>query len=294
MIRRTNDFIKVTNVKVFAYHGVLPEEQKNGQEFFLNAKVYVNTKKASQTDALEHTVNYDEMTSIMHDSFRENVYQLIEAAGEHVIQSVMHYYPNIEAMELEVRKPNAPVRLQPEDVSVTLYREWHRVYVSFGSNYENDEVGYINDTYEILKANDFFRGIKPSELVRTKPYGPVAQADFVNGCFEMDTLFEPEELMEYFRGIEDGFERDRSIKWGPRPIDLDVLFYDDIVYHSNIVNIPHMDMQNRMFVLLPLSELCPGMRHPLIGKTVVQMKAELEEKGGMEDILGEVDWVIWS
>lgn len=294
MTKRTNDFIKVTNLKVFAYHGVLPEEREKGQEFFLNAKVYVNTKKASKSDDLENTVNYDELASILHDSFRENIYKLIESAAEHVIQSVMHYYKNVEAVELEVRKPHAPMRLQPEDVSVTLYREWHKVYVAFGSNYEGDEVGYINETYEILRENDSFRFVKPSDLVRTKPYGPVEQPSFVNGCLEVDTLMEPEELMEYFRGIEDGFERDRSIKWGPRPIDLDILFYDDVVYHSNMVNIPHMDMQNRMFVLLPLAELCPGMRHPVLGKTVEQMKQELEEKGGMDEIIESVEWDRWS
>lgn len=294
MTRRTNDFIKVTNLKVFAYHGVLPEETENGQEFFLNAKVYLNTKKASKSDDLEHTVNYDELASILHDSFRENIYKLIESAAEHVIQSVMHYYKNVEAVELEVRKPHAPMRQQPEDVSVTLYREWHKVYVAFGSNYEGDEVGYINDTYEMLRENDYFRFVKPSELVRTKPYGPVEQPAFVNGCLEMDTLMESEELMEYFRGIEDGFDRDRSIKWGPRPIDLDILFYDDVVYHSNLVNIPHIDMQNRMFVLLPLAQLCPGMRHPVLGKTVEQMKKELEEKGGMDEIMGSVEWDRWS
>lgn len=290
MTKRTNDHIKVTNLKVFAYHGVFPEEKSKGQDFYLNAKVYVNMKRASRSDQVENAVNYDELTTILHDAFREKTFNLIEATGEYVIQNIMHYYKNVEAVELEVRKPNAPMTIQPQDVSVTLYREWHRVYVSVGSNYEGDEVGYINETLEMLKEDDFFRHVECSELYKTKPYGPVEQADFANGIFEFDTVLDPEELMEYFQKIEDHFERDRSIKWGPRPIDLDIIFYDDLVYHNRNLNIPHMDMQNRMFVLLPLCEFCAEMRHPLLGKTVSQLRSELEEKGGMEDIIGKVEW----
>jgi len=84
--------------------------------------------------------------------------------------------------------------------------------------------------------------------------------------------------------IEDYYERDRSIKWGPRPIDLDILFFDDWVYNSKTLTIPHADMENRMFVLEPLSQLCADHRHPVWGKTVEQMKSELLAKGNDEII----------
>ena len=89
---------------------------------------------------------------------------------------------------------------------------------------------------------------------------------------------------------EDYLERDRSIKWGPRTIDLDIIFFDDYVYSSDKLTIPHVDMQNRMFVLEPLSQLCPGYRHPVLGKTVSQLREELIEKGGMDDIIEHREW----
>jgi len=283
-MRRTNDFIKVTNLKVFAYHGVLEEEKKNGQDFYLNAKVYVDMRKAGLTDRLEDTINYDSVCIFLAEVFAEKQFDTIEAAAEYTLQEVIVNFPTIEAMELEIRKPHAPLTYVPEDISVTIYREWHTVYLSFGSNV-GEPIGTINEAIIMLKDPYAIRNIKRSDLFVTKPYGPVEQNDFVNGCLEMETYMDPEELVTYIHEIEDYFERDRSIHWGPRPIDLDIVFFDDYVYNSKTLTIPHADMENRMFVLEPLSQLCPGRRHPVWGKTVDQMKKELIEKGGEADIL---------
>ena len=283
-MRRTNDFIKVTNMKVFAYHGVLEEEKKNGQDFYLNAKVYVDMRKAGLTDQLEDTINYDSVCIFLAEVFAEKQFDTIEAAAEYTVQEIIVNFPTIEAMELEVRKPHAPLTYVPEDISVTIYREWHTVYLSFGSNMGNPK-GHINEAITMLKDPYAIRNVMLSELFVTKPYGPVEQNDFVNGCLEMETYMDPEELVTYIHEIEDYFERDRSIHWGPRPIDLDIVFFDDYVYNSKTLTIPHADMENRMFVLEPLSQLCPGRRHPVWGKTVSQLRKELLANGGEEDIL---------
>ena len=287
-MRRTNDFIKVTNMEVFAYHGVLEEEKKNGQDFYLNAKVYVDMRKAGLTDQLEDTINYDSVCIFLAEVFAEKQFDTIEAAAEYTLQEIIVNFPTIEAMELEVRKPHAPLTYVPEDISVTIYREWHTVYLSFGSNMGNP-TGHINEAITMLKDPYAIRNVKRSDLFVTKPYGPVEQNDFVNGCLEMETYMDPEELVTYIHEIEDYFERDRSVHWGPRPIDLDIVFFDDYIYNSKTLTIPHADMENRMFVLEPLSQLCPGRRHPVWGKTVAQMKKELLAVGKEEDILRKLE-----
>ena len=287
-MRRTNDFIKVTNMKIFAYHGVLAEEKKDGQDFYLNAKVYVDMRLAGLTDKLEKTINYDQVCIFLAEVFAEKQFDTIEAAAEYTVQEIMVNFPMIEAMELEVRKPHAPLTYVPEDISVTIYREWHTVYLSFGSNMGNP-TGHINEAMIMLKDPYAIRDVKLSELFVTKPYGPVEQNDFVNGCLEMETYMDPEELVNYIHYIEDYFERDRSIHWGPRPIDMDIVFFDDYVYNSKALTIPHADMENRMFVLEPLSQLCPGRRHPVWGKTVAQMKKELIEREGEDAILKKLE-----
>ena len=285
-MRRTNDFIEVKNMKVFAHHGVFEREKIVGQDFYLNAKVYLDTRKAGLTDKLEDTVNYDLICTYLKEVFAEKQFDTIEAAAEYTLQEIIVNFPMVEAMELEVRKPHAPVKYAPQDISVTIYREWHTVYLSFGSNVGDPET-HINESIILLKTPYAIRNMRSSELFLSKPYGPVEQNDFVNGCLELETYMNPEELLAFIHEIEDYFERDRSIHWGPRPIDLDIVFWDDDIYNSKTLTIPHVDMENRMFVLEPLSQLCPGLRHPVWGKTVAQLKQELSARGGDADILGK-------
>ena len=89
------------------------------------------------------------------------------------------------------------------------------------------------------------------------------------------TLLAPEELLQELHRIEQMEGRERKLHWGPRTLDLDIIFYDDLVYASDDLAIPHIDMENRYFVLKPLSELAPNFRHPITHKTVAQMLAEL-------------------
>ena len=275
-MRRTKDFIKISNLEIYAYHGVLAEEKQNGQVFYVNLKLYMNLRKPGLSDDLSDAVNYDEVCSLVVDVFTKEVYDLIEKTAEKTVEALLRQFPALEAVELELRKPDAPITCKPEDVSVNIYREWHEVYLSFGSNV-GDSYANIDKAIEILGNHPAVRGIRRSELIVTKPYGPVEQDDFVNGCLEMETYMDPEGLVNFIHEIEDSFHRDRSIHWGPRPIDLDIVFFDDEVYNSKSLTIPHADMENRMFVLEPLSQLCPFKRHPVWGKTVAQLKAQLSD-----------------
>ena len=114
-----------------------------------------------------------------------------------------------------------------------------------------------------LQKNKDIRVEKVSELLETLPYGVVEQDNFVNGMFEIRTLLAPEELLQELHRIEQMEGRERKLHWGPRTLDLDIIFYDDLVYASEDLVIPHIDMENRYFVLKPLSELAPNFRHPI-------------------------------
>lgn len=277
MIRRTKDYIKITNLEIYAYHGVLAEEKQKGQVFFVNLKLYMPLRKPGLSDALADAVNYDEVCSLVVDVFTKESYDLIEKAAEKTVEALLNAFPALEAVELELRKPDAPITCAPEDVSVNIYREWHKVYLSIGSNHEN-ALGYLDEACKQIEASPYIRGLRKSSIIQTKPYGPVVQPDFQNGCVAFETYMEPEELLGFLNQIEADLKRERVLRWGPRTIDLDILFYDDLVYNSEILTIPHIDMQNRMFVLEPLFELCPYFRHPILGKSVEQMLAELRQK----------------
>ena len=277
MIRRTKDFIKITNLEIYAYHGVLEEEKQKGQVFFVNLKLYVPMRKAGLSDNLADAVNYDEVCTVVVNEFTKEVYDLIERAAEKTVEALLKQFPMLEAVEMELRKPDAPITCKPEDVSVNIYREWHKVYVAIGSNHEN-ALGYLEEACKHIQESPYVKNFKQSSILQTKPYGPVEQPDFQNGCVVFETYMEPEELLAFLNQIEAELKRERVLRWGPRTIDLDIIFYDDLVYNSDVLTIPHIDMQNRMFVIEPLFELCPYFRHPILGKSVEQMKAELNSK----------------
>lgn len=268
------DEIKITGLKVFAHHGVFPEETANGQDFYVNAVLFLDCKPAGMKDDLTKSVHYGEVSHFITRFLQEHTYQLIETAAEQTVKALLLEYPLIEKVRFELCKPHAPIGLPFENVSVTIKRGWHTVYVAVGSNMGDKET-YMKEGIRELGAMPEIQIEKVSDFIVTKPYGGVKQDDFVNGAIRLRTLFTPHELLEALHLVEQHANRERIIHWGPRTLDLDIIFYDDIVYEDDDLIIPHVDMVNRDFVLKPLLELCPNKRHPLLGKTVTQMYGEL-------------------
>ena len=144
-----------------------------------------------------------------------------------------------------------------------------------GSNLGNREQ-YIREGIKALEACPQVRVKQVSQLLVTKPYGGVEQEDFLNGAMEIETLWTPTELLEQLHVIEAAAQRKREIHWGPRTLDLDILFYDKKIVETADLQIPHVDMQNRYFVLKPLNELAPYFRHPVLGKTVSELLGQVD------------------
>ena len=222
------DKIKITGLKIFAHHGVFPEETKNGQDFYVNATLYLDCRPAGITDVLEKSVNYGEVSHFITKFLQEHTYQLIETAAEQTTKALLLEYPLIEKIEFELCKPQAPIGLPFENVSVTIERGWHKFYVSVVSNMGEKE-SYIEEGIHQLEEMQEIQIEKVSNLIVTKPYGGVEQDDFVNGAMKLRTLFTPKELLDALHLVEKHAKRERLIHWGPRTLDLDIIFYDDLV-----------------------------------------------------------------
>jgi len=117
---------------------------------------------------------------------------------------------------------------------------------------------------------------KLSSFYETEPWGVEDQPNFLNAAAEVETFLQAHELLAILKDIEKVIGRVKTIQWGPRIIDLDILFYGDEVIDSDQLKIPHPLLHERDFVLNPLMEICPDKIHPLKGKTIKQLKEALK------------------
>ena len=128
-----------------------------------------------------------------------------------------------------------------------------KIYIALGGNIGNTH-GYFIRTLNALIT----KGIqvkRVSDFIRTKPYGHVKQADFLNAVLEAETTLDPHKLLQTLKTLENEIGREPSERWGPRCIDLDILLYDDLQISTPELCIPHKDMYNRDFVMIPLKQL---------------------------------------
>jgi len=268
------DEIRIDNLEVFAHHGVFPEENEEGQTFYVNMVLYTDLRAAGLKDELTLSTHYGEVCHFVTKWMQEHTYKLIETVAETVAREVLKAFPFIQALDVEIRKPQAPIGLPFESVSVKIHRGWHRVYVALGSNL-GDKEKYLQDAVKGLDTLRDTQVVKASEWIETMPYGRVEQDCFLNGVAEVKTLLAPRELLDGLHELEAAAGRERKIHWGPRTLDLDIIFYDKLVYEDEKLIIPHVDMQNRDFVLKPMAELNPNFRHPILQRTMKQLLEEL-------------------
>ena len=159
-------------------------------------------------------------------------------------------------------------------------------YIGFGSNL--GESGKIcRKAISLLDETEGIKVESVSSFYQTEPVGFETQPLFINGAVMVWTSLEPDALFSQMRRIERDLGRVAKFKWGPRYIDLDLLLYDDKVLDGEELTIPHPLMHERRFVLAPLVEIAPEIRHPKLGKTVFELFQMLKNNEKVEKIENE-------
>lgn len=130
----------------------------------------------------------------------------------------------------------------------------NKAYLGLGTNMGYRE-GYLRQACEIIQKHSDIDILKISKVYETKAWGYKEQEDFLNICVEIETTLSPEELLETCQYIEEELNRVRLIRWGPRTIDVDILFFNDIISKNEHLTIPHPRIKERAFVLIPLMDL---------------------------------------
>jgi 2-amino-4-hydroxy-6-hydroxymethyldihydropteridine diphosphokinase len=145
----------------------------------------------------------------------------------------------------------------------------NRVYLHTGSNLGQREANLQLANKLITKEIGAIR--QASRLYSTAAWGIEDQPDFLNQALEVGTTLRPGQVLEAIGRIEQQMGRIRIVKWGQRLIDIDILFYNHLVINRADLKIPHPELQNRNFVLAPLLEIAPGLKHPIFQKTIREL-----------------------
>ena len=271
------DSINIKGLEVFAHHGVYREENVLGQKFVVDVSMQVSTQEAGRSDDIRKSVNYGSVCDGIQKVMKNRNYKLIETVAEEIADMILLTYDDVRGVNVTVKKPWAPVMVHVDTVSVSISRKKHTAYLGLGSNI-GDRESYLDMAIDELNKDKYTKVTRVSDFIETEPYGGVEQDDFLNGCLKLRTLLYPYELLAELNRIEKEAGRERIIHWGPRTLDLDIIFYDDLVLEEADLCIPHVEMHKRKFVLEPLGEIAPYKRHPISGKRVCEMLVELNEK----------------
>ncbi|MGA7194973.1 MAG: 2-amino-4-hydroxy-6-hydroxymethyldihydropteridine diphosphokinase [Anaerolineales bacterium] len=152
----------------------------------------------------------------------------------------------------------------------------HIIYLALGTNL-GDRSANLRAAIKALSPE--IKVIAESKVYETPPWGYENQPAFLNMAVKCETALEPESLLKRLKQLEVQLGREQSFRWGPRLIDIDILFYDDLILESESLTIPHPSLHERAFVLVPLAEIAPNFVHPVLKKSIKELSMTLDSNG---------------
>ncbi len=159
----------------------------------------------------------------------------------------------------------------------------HIAYIGIGSNL-GDKLNQCEKAISEILKTGYHKLLAKSSFFKTKPIGYTSQDWFVNGVIKIETDLEAPELLQILKAIESQLGRTETFRWGPRTIDLDILFFDDAEIYTEELRIPHPSIQERQFVLIPLAEIDRYLIHPVFKKTVQELLNNIKEDQEVEKL----------
>ena len=152
----------------------------------------------------------------------------------------------------------------------------HTVFIALGTNLGKRKAN-LRAAIKALPPD--VTVLAESHVYETPPWGYEDQSAFLNMAVKAETEMEPEPLLKYLKQLEVELGREQNFRWGPRLIDLDILFYDDLVIDTPPLVIPHPRLHERAFVLVPLADVAPEVVHPVLQRTVSELLTRIDRQG---------------
>lgn len=256
-----HDRITIDGIVVSTLVGALPHEREIRQPIRVDLELDVDLHDAGRSDELADTVHYGEVAARVVETMQESKDVLLERLADRVAETVVGF-ERVEAVDVTVTKIRPPVPETLDHTAVRIRRsaadyelsprEAHTAIVALGSNL-GDREGYLR-----LAVDRLGTVTRTSDVYETAPVGgPDGQGAYLNMVVEVRTILDPYALLRRCRQIEAEGMRQRTVRWGPRTLDVDLLFYEDVTIDDPRLTLPHPRLAERRFVLEPLSEIAP-------------------------------------
>ncbi|MEO5982804.1 MAG: 2-amino-4-hydroxy-6-hydroxymethyldihydropteridine diphosphokinase [Pedococcus sp.] len=278
------DQIVLKVISARGHHGVLDFEKRDGQVFVVDVTMQVDLVPAGASDDLADTVNYAEVAGDIVALVEGEPLDLIEALAARIADKVLSR-PLVEAVEVVVHKPQAPVGHPFTDVQVRVVRERQAlVVIALGSNVGSSVETLHDATVELYGLIDI---TDVSPVVETDAVGGPDQPAYLNAVVTGTTHLAPSSLLAGLHEIELAHGRTREVRWGPRTLDLDLVQYGDPVFDTDVVmgsttlTLPHPRAHERAFVLVPWLRIEPEAVLRVAGtvRRVADLVAGLDTSG---------------
>ena len=277
------DRIHLRGVEAFGYHGVLPDEKRDGQPFVVDVVMELDLARAGGSDALDDTVSYAEIAGEVVARITGPSFDLIERLAEVVAEDVLRHRL-VDAATVTVHKPQAPVGHPFTDVAVEVHRtRGVSVVVALGANL-GDTRATLESAVHAVAGLPGMRVRAVSPLVETDPVGGPEQQAYLNAVLVGDTTLDPDDLLRRLHEIEADHGRTREVRWGARTLDLDLIQVGTPASGSEVrreepaLTLPHPRAHERGFVLVPWSLADPA----------ATIRADGQVRP-VADLVGEVD-----
>jgi dihydroneopterin aldolase/2-amino-4-hydroxy-6-hydroxymethyldihydropteridine diphosphokinase len=256
-----SDTVEVRGLVVTTVVGVLPHERTNAQPVRIDLDLRVDLRDAGRSDDLSDTADYGDVAERVAAMVRESKDTLLERLADRVAEMLVAI-DRVEAVDVTITKLRPPIPEQLDSTAVRIHRsrldynvaprEQHLAIIALGSSL-GDREAYLR-----LAVASFDDVHRISQVFETDPVGgPDGQGAYLNMVMAVHTALDPYALLRRCRQIEAFAYRQRVVHWGPRTLDLDLLFYDDVHIDDPQLTIPHPRFAERRFVLAPLQEVAP-------------------------------------
>ncbi|WP_168583253.1 2-amino-4-hydroxy-6-hydroxymethyldihydropteridine diphosphokinase [Gephyromycinifex aptenodytis] len=292
-----SDRISLQGVQAFGTHGVLEHEQKHAQPFVVDVDLDVDLFAAGTRDDLAESVSYADVADDVVRIIEGPSVQLIETLAERIAAAVL-LRPGVEAVEVCVHKPRAPIPVPFADVCVRIRREtWRPAVIALGAN-RGDSLQTLTSAVRHVAALSGVRVRATSQLFDTDPVGGPEQPAYLNAVMLIDTRLAPHTLLRRLSEIENSHGRVRTVRWGARSLDLDIIQLGDPTSDSDlrvqdeVLTLPHPRAHERTFVLLPWLQVEPQaqLRVGSGVRAVGDLVAELDPSGALPGVRQGPAW----